>query len=122
MSLLDDYITSTGKCVMLDIHREPDGYGGFSENYVESVEFDAAIVQNNSIQAQIAEKQSISAFFTVTTSKNISLKYHDIFKRKSDNKIFRVTSGGDSNQTPPSSSLNMRQVSAESYTLPDTNT
>jgi hypothetical protein len=51
----------------------------------------------------------------------MNLQYHDIFKRKSDNKIFRVTSDGDDKHTPPSATLDMRQVSAEEYTLPSNN-
>ena len=41
------------------------------------------------------------------------LSYNDIFKRKSDGKIFRVTSDGDDKYTPDSAILNMRQVTAE---------
>lgn len=118
MSLIDEYIEMTGGCVMLDKKRESDGYGGYTTQYVESVEFDAAITLDSSIQAKIAEQQGVTGLYTVTTSKSLNLQYHDVFKRKSDNKIFRVTSDGDDKRTPDSSTLNMRQVSAEEYTLP----
>lgn len=121
MSLIDEYIEMTGGCVMLDKQTVSDGYGGYSIQYVEGAEFDAAITLDTSIQAKIAEQQGVTGLYTVTTSKSLNLQYHDVFKRKSDNKIFRVTSDGDDKHTPNSSSLDMRQVSAEEYTLPTNN-
>ena len=72
------------------------------------------------IQARTAEKQGVTALYTVTTRKAMNLQYHDIFRRSSDNKVFRVTSDGDDKKTPASASLDIRQVSAEEYTLPAT--
>ena len=115
MSLLSEAME---KCVMLDKLTNADGYGGYETIYVEGAEFDAAIVLDNSMQARAAEKQGVTALYTVTTVKALNLQYHDVFKRKRDNKIFRVTSDGDDKNTPASASLNMRQVSAEEWTLP----
>ena len=106
MSLIDEYMEMTGGCVMLD----------------KQTVSDAAITLDSSIQAKIAEQQGVTGLYTVTTSKALNLQYHDVFKRKSDNKIFRVTSDGDDKHTPNSSALDMRQVSAEEYTLPINNT
>ncbi len=121
MSLLDEYMSMTGGCVLLDKHTVSDGLGGYTSTYIEGAEFDAAITLDTSMQARTAEKQGVTALYTVTTSKAMNLQYHDIFKRKSDNKIFRVTSDGDDKHTPPSATLDMRQVSAEEYTLPSNN-
>ena len=63
--------------------------------------------------ARIAEKQGVTALYTITTRKNINLQYHEIIKRVRDGKLFRITSDGDDNATPGSAGLNMRQVSAE---------
>ena len=115
MSLLSEAME---KCVMLDKLTNADGYGGYETIYVEGASFDAAIVLDNSMQARAAEKQGVTALYTVTTVKALNLQYHDVFKRKRDNKIFRVTSDGDDKNTPASASLNMRQVSAEEWTLP----
>ena len=120
MSLLDEFMSETGKCVLLDRITVSDGVGGYTSNYVEGAEFDAAITLDSSIQARVAEKQGVTALYTVTTKKAMNLQYHDIFRRSSDNKIFRVTSDGDDKKTPASASLDMRQVSAEEYTLPAT--
>ena len=117
MSLLDDYMEN---CVMIDKTSGSDGRGGFDYAFVEGAEFQAAITLDNSIQAKIAEQQGVTGIYSVTTQKSINLQYHDIFRRSSDSKVFRVTSDGDDKKTPPSATLNMRQVSAEEYTLPST--
>jgi hypothetical protein len=69
------------------------------------------------MQARVAAVQGVTALYTVTTEKNINLQYHDVFRRASDGKVFRVTSDGDDKKTPASASLNMRQVSAEEWRL-----
>ena len=115
MSLLDDYMEN---CVMIDKTTVSDGRGGFDYAFVEGAEFQAAITLDNSIQAKIAEQQGVTGIYSVTTQKSINLQYHDIFRRSSDSKVFRVTSDGDDKKTPVSATLNMRQVSAEEYTLP----
>lgn len=115
MSLIDDF---TSKCVMQDRVTVPDGYGGFKPSWVDGAAFDAAITLDTSMQARTAEQQGVTALYTVTTKKNINLQYHDVFKRTTDNKIFRVTSDGDDKATPISTNLNMRQVSCEKWSLP----
>lgn len=114
MSLLDEFMYD---CVMIDKVTAADGYGGFVTTYVEGAAFRATITHDTSLQARVAEKAGVTSLYTVTTSKNLTLQYHDVFKRSVDNKIFRVTSDGDDKFTPPSASLDMRQVTAEEYTL-----
>lgn len=114
MSLLDEAMT---KCVLMDKTTIADGYGGYYTQWSEGAEFDCAIVLDNSLQAKVAEQQGVTGLYTITTKKSMNLQYHDVFKRLSDNKIFRVTSDGDDNFTPGSATLNMRQVTAESYIL-----
>ena len=115
MSLLSEAMES---CKLLDKTRIPDGYGGFDIVWVDSVPFKAAIVLDSSMQARVAEKQGVTALYTVTTEKAVNLQFHDVFRRERDGKIFRVTSDGDDKHTPASAALNMRQVSAEEWVLP----
>ena len=115
MSLLSEAMEN---CIMLDKRTMADGYGGYITSWVEGAEFQSAIVLDSSMQARVAEKQGVTALYTITTTKNLNLQYHDVFKRLRDNKIFRVTSDGDDKLTPSSASLNMRQVSAEEWELP----
>ena len=95
-----------------------DGYGGFTTTWAEGASFDAAIVFDTSIQARTAEAAGVTSLYTVTTSRALVLEYHDVFRRERDKKIFRVTSDGDDKSTPATSSLDMRQVTAEEWTLP----
>lgn len=119
MSLLSDAME---KCTMIDKRTVDDGYGGYDTTWVDGASFYAAIVLDNSIQGRIAEKAGVTALYTVTTQKKINLQFHDVFRRESDKKIFRVTSDGDDKHTPDSTPLDMRQVSAEEWRLNGQNT
>ena len=110
MSLLDE---SMEECVIMDKTTVSAGYGGYKTTWKEGATISAAVVLDNSIEAKIADKQGVTALYTVTTRKSVNLQYHDIFKRVRDGKLFRVKSDGDDKATPGSAGLNMRQVSAE---------
>lgn len=114
MSLLHD---SMDTCTILDKHTAADGYGGYTTTWEDGAEFQAAIVLDTSMQARTAEKAGVTALYTVTTRKAMNLQYHDVFRREADGKIFRVTSDGDDKKTPAGAGLDMRQVSAEEWTL-----
>ena len=114
MSLLDEAMET---CVLMDKTTTSDGYGGIITAWVDGASFQAAITFDTSIKARTAEKQGVTSLYTVTTSRSLTLEYHDVFKRVRDNKIFRVTSDGDDKYTPASASLNMRQVTAEEFAV-----
>lgn len=114
MSLLDEAFE---ECNFINKIKVSDGYGGTKDTYTLGAEFDAAIVFDTSIEARVGEKQGVTSLYTITTRKNTTLEYRDIFRRKKDGKIFRVTSDGDDSYTPTSAHLDMRQVMAEEFTL-----
>ena len=114
MSLLDEAME---KCIYLDKTTAPDGYGGTTTSWQEGAEFYAAIVFDTSMEARAADKQGVTSLYTITTRKNLTLEYHDVFRRIRDGKIFRVTSDGDDKHTPASANLNMRQVTAEEWSI-----
>lgn len=116
MSLLNDYMST---CTLIDKIRVSDGMGGYTVKWQDGAQIECAIRFDNSMQARVAEKQGVTSLYTIVTKKNINLQYHDVLRREEDGKIFRVTSDGDDNKTPPSASLNMREVSAEQWVLPD---
>ena len=116
MSLLEEQMED---CILIDKRTTPDGYGGVDTEWVDGAEFQAAVVFDSSMQARTAEKQGVTALYTITTRKNINLQYHDVLRRVKDGKIFRVTSDGDDKHTPVSASLNMRQVTAEEWRIPN---
>ena len=105
-------------CQMLDRTTISDGRGGIVSTYTLGAEFQAAVVFDTSMESRRAEAAGVTALYTVTTTKAVNLQYHDVFQRLSDKKIFRVKSDGDDKKTPESAGLNMRQVSAEEFTLP----
>ena len=114
MSLLNQAMTDV---VLMDKRREPDGEGGFITDWIESVVFQAAITFDTSMESRIGEKQGVTSRYTVTTNKSAKLDYHDIIKRLSDGKVFRITSDGDDKQTPKSASFQFLQVTAEEWVL-----
>lgn len=115
MSLLNEAMTA---CQFINRTRVSDGEGGTVTTWTDGAEFEAAIVLDNSIEAKTAQAQGVTDVYTVTTAKSLVLEYHEVFKRLADGKVFRVTSDGDDKATPNSATLNMRQVSAEEWTLP----
>ena len=116
MSLLTEAMT---QCEMLDKTTKPDGYGGYIPTWKAGVTFIAAISFDTSIEARVADAQGVSSLYTVTTPRAMTLEYHDVFRRVSDGKIFRVTSDGDDRYTPNSATLDMRIVTAEEWSLPN---
>lgn len=116
MSLLNDMMED---CVILNKVSLPDGYGGRIDTWTESkATFSAAIVFDTSIQARRAEAEGVKNLYTITTGRGMTLEFHEVLKRLSDGKIFRVTSDGDDKHTPRSTALDMRQVTAEEWSLP----
>lgn len=115
MSLIDEFKSPV---CFLEKKRVPDGEGGFVTTWQEGAKFSAAIAFDTSIEARVAEKQGVTSVYTISTEKSVVLEYHDVLKRLFDGKIFRVTSDGDDKYTPASSALDMRQVTAEEWSLP----
>lgn len=116
MSLVDNAMEKSN---IMDKVTAPDGRGGVITTYTEGAEIKVAYSFDTSTEARVAESAGTENRFTLTTRKSVNLQYHDIVKRKRDGKIFRVTSDGDDNYTPDSASLNMRQVEAEEWSLPN---
>ena len=110
MSLLSDAMEA---CVILNKQTSLDEYGGYVKTWTDGAEFQAAIVFDTSIEARAAEVQGVTSRYTVTTSRALTLEYHDVFRRVRDGKLFRVTSDGDDKYTPRAATLDMRQVTAE---------
>lgn len=111
--LLDAYET----CVLLSKQTEPDGYGGYSVSWSEGAEFQAAIVLDSSTEAKVAAASGAKNLYTVITPKATNLLINDVFKRLSDDEVFRVTSDGTDKKTPQSAALDMRITTAQEFTL-----
>lgn len=114
MSLLDEMMSP---CVIINKTVVNDAYGGYETQWVDGAEFSAAITIDNSIESRVGQAAGVTSIYTVTIHRAMMLEYHDVFRRESDGKIFRVTSDGDDKFTPNSAGLDMRQVTAEEWRL-----
>lgn len=113
--LMNDFVE---ECTLLEKTRVPDGEGGWVVTWIDGMEFKAAITYDTTLQARVAESEGMMATYTVTTEKNIQLDFHDVFRRKRDGQVFRVTSQGDDKKTTPSATFQVSQVAAEEWQLP----
>ena len=105
-------------CTMLDRTTTDDGYGGYTDTWTEGATFKAAIAKNGSPEQLVAEQQGLTDQFTVVVDRTFSLDYHDVFKRVSDNAIFRVTSRTTDSTAHPASTVKIAKVTAERWVLP----
>ena len=94
-----------------------DGYGGQTTEWSDGATIQGAMVFDGSTQMKIAQAMGVTASYTLTVKKSVVLDYHTVLRRESDKKIFRLTSNSDDKKTPGEAALNMRQYSAEEWTL-----
>lgn len=114
MSLLEAF---KEPCALMEKTRVSDGEGGWLTQWSQGAEFRAAIVMDSTMAARVAEHEGMTSVFTVTTDRSTPLEFHDVFKRLSDGKIFRVTSDGRNNETPDVASFQFSQVQAQEWEL-----
>lgn len=104
-------------CIRMEPKRSPDGSGGYKTEWEDGATFKAAVVRDTSTEARIAEAAGTVEHFTVTTSRAVALKYHDVFRRLSDGKTFRITSDNSEKCAPVCSRLDIAQANAEAWRL-----
>lgn len=114
MSLLDEAFE---KFTIMNKVRTDDGYGGVVTTWTEGATVEGAMVLSNSPEIITAQAMGATNIYVLTVRKDTLFDYHDVIKRQSDNKIFRVTTDSDDLKTPASASLNMRQYNCEAWTL-----
>lgn len=116
MSLVDNAMEPF---VIIDKTTVPDGYGGTITVWIDGAPIQAAAVLNTTGEAQIAGALGATSAYVITTRKNVNLQYHDVLRRVEDGKVFRVTSDGTDQKTPAGATLNMRNVTAEEWRIPN---
>lgn len=112
-NLMSEWVRS---CMLLEKTRVPDGEGGWNTQWVDGMEFEAAISHSSTIEARVAESEGMASTYTVWTEKGFTLDFHDVFRDESG-QVYRVTSQGGDEQTPDSASFQLVHVSAERWTL-----
>lgn len=94
-----------------------DPLGGYSKSYSIGATFEGVLTLDDSINAQLAEKNGVTGVYTLTTDKEFRLPWHTVFCEDGNtNKAYRVTTK-DENSTPNTTPLNLRQVRAEEYDI-----
>lgn len=97
----------------------PDGEGAQDTGWTDGPEFSACAVFNTSVEKRTGAAAGVSSTYTVTVPKTVSLSYHDLIRRLSDGKVFRITSDGDDVVTPPMATFSFIEVKAEEWEIPD---
>lgn len=114
MTLVEDMMEEV---IFLNKVKVDDGEGGFYTTYEDGLTFMAAVTRDTTMQTRVAEKEGVTSVYTVTTRRNVKLDFHDVIKKKSDGSIYRITSKGGEQMTPPISTLDLSQVTAEGWSL-----
>lgn len=103
---------------IMDRTTVSDGMGGFTPQWTEGAVIKAAIGKDSTTEARVAEQEGMKQVYTVTTYGKVLLQFHDVLKRLSDGKIFRVTGESKDNASPSVASFSMAQAPAEEWILP----
>lgn len=115
MSLLLD---TAENFIILDKTTTANSFGGYDAVYVDGATIQASIYVMSAQEILAAQASQSQARYTILTSKAVNLQYHDVLRRESDGKIFRITTDGDDDKTPESAGLNLRKVDAEEWEVP----
>ena len=94
-----------------------DSFGSQKVVWTVGAEFDALILQNSSVEATVAGAQLSTSFYGIKTNRDVHFESHDVFRRKSDGVLFRITDEFQ-NKTPGSSEIDMQLVMAEAWSIP----
>lgn len=113
--LMDEY---NAKCVLLVKTRADDPIGGYTTAWAESVEFDAAWEFESAPEILVAEQQGVSRIYRIYVDPSLDLDYHEVFRRKDNGQIYRVTNPGTDRKTPAFSRINKRLIEVEKWELP----
>lgn len=110
MSLWEDALEN---CVVYTHVTERDGQGGTRQTWAPGDTFKAALVLITNSETNKAQAQTLTKRYRVYTHKDMTLHYHDVFKRGAQG--YRVVTADT--DTPRGASLDMRVVEAEPYEM-----
>lgn len=106
-------------CVIYDKVTTTSPRGGFDVHMKAGATFKAVITPDNSFVSQIAQKQTETKQYRVTTKGNITLKQDDYIKALKKNIILRIAKDNTAKIVPSSSALSpLRSTIAEETRLP----
>lgn len=118
MSLIESMMEDA--VIMRPLGGASDGEGGQHVQYQPDKKIRAVFAMTNAVRVMSAEKAALENAFTITTSRDTPLQFHDIVRRKSDGRCFRITSNGNDRKTPAKSAIYpFAQVYAEEWRIPE---
>ena len=103
--------------VVMNKLQVDDDYGSVQRVWTEGATIKGIMAYDSSTQMKVALAMGAKSEYNFIVAQNINLDYHTVLKRKSDGKIFRLTSNSDDLESPTGSPLNQRQYSAEEWRL-----
>ncbi len=115
MSLMDEYSI---ECTHLAKTFVADGLGGYKTKWTEGTDFTAAWEYQDAPEITVAEQQGVARTYRIYVDKTLTLDFHDAFRRKDDDQVYRVVNPGTDRHTPGFSMLNKRLVEVEKWELP----
>ena len=112
MSLLDSMKTP---CVKLLRADTGDGLGGYASAWAEGEEFDAVIRKDSTSRHAQAQQMREAEAFTVIVDGSVSLSCHDVFRRRADGALFRMTGCTRDSQAPRRSTVPVAKAPCERW-------
>lgn len=101
---------------IIDYVSKEDGLGGVRWEQIPGARIKAGFFVNNSTEAVLAGRLGNKAIFTVQTDANVELEQNDVIQRKSDGRMYRITSNAFDMTTPAVATDQYRECTAEVLT------
>lgn len=114
MSLLENAMTMFYRMTPT---RTSDGEGGTTTTWANGASILAAVVPKSMPQIILGEKQVLGRQYAVTAPRGTALLFHEVIKRASDSRVFRITSASADLATPINAGLAYEQSTAEDWSL-----
>lgn len=116
MSLLDQNYT---EFELLEFTQTKDGEGGYIREWTVKSTFFANWYVKSDLQRYAALKAETLGDYVLLTGREITLSFHNVIRRISDGKVFRIVTDSDDRYTPQSATLNLRYQEMEEWKLVD---
>lgn len=106
-------------CHILDKSTISDGRGGVETVYVIGALISVAFSFDDSRPVIIADQERVTELYTFVTYRSVILRAGDVIRRDKNGDVFKIEDNGDDTTPPPISALDMRQVKAKKWSLPN---
>lgn len=105
------------RCVALRRAPEGDAMGGYGGGWTEDGEFDAAILKRGDAVGIEGQRAALEERFIAVIPEGVALRFHDVFRRRSDGAVFRVIGDNGDAAAPGPSTVRITRVPCERWDL-----